>query len=275
MAGVALAAAWAWTAAAQESEEALKKGAGTKAYAEAHPQGAAAAPLRGRMVPLAEFESQANVYLSLPQDAPTGGIVLIHEWWGLNDHIKGLADGFAADGYVALAVDLYDGKTAATAQEAEQLMKSVNDKGALVQLVAAVRYLKEEPRVRVPKVGVVGWCMGGGYALKAAIDYPRIDACAMFYGPVEEDPARLAMIRAPVLGIFGKADQWIRREAVERFRAALKANQHPATIVLYEADHAFANPSSPNYNGTYAADARKRVREFFAANLVVRGEGEE
>src|SRR5271156_1227015 len=140
-------------------------------------------------------------YLALPSG---GGkhpaIIVIHEWWGLNDWVKQQADKFASQGYVALAVDLYRGKAAANADEAHQLMRGLPDDRGLRDLEAAFAYLSSRPDVDAGKIGSIGWCMGGGWSLKLGVDQPKLAAVVLNYGMLPTDPAAIAKIKAPVLG---------------------------------------------------------------------------
>lgn len=208
----------------------------------------------------------ARAYLSLPAGAgPHPGIVVIHEWWGLNGHIEHWADRLASAGWAALAVDLYDGKVATDRDAAMAAMKSVEPARALAVLGEGLKLLADDPRIEAPVRAVIGWCFGGGYALQAAQSFPDLDGAVMFYGQFEPDPARLRPIRARVLGIFGDRDQGIPRAEVDRLEAALKEAGVTAEIRHYDADHAFANPSNPKYDERNAADAWARVLAFLEA----------
>ncbi|MBP7148082.1 MAG: dienelactone hydrolase family protein [Acidobacteria bacterium] len=223
--------------------------------------------LQGQMVSIGEGEAQA--YLSLPAKAaaPLPAIVVIHEWWGLNDHIKHWADRLAAAGYAALAVDLYGGKTATTPDDAMAAVKEVDDENALATLKQAHRFLAEDKRVRADKQGVIGWCFGGGWSLQDALHQPDLDAVVMYYGRVVTDPAELKRIKAPLLGVFANQDQSIPPAKVDEFEKALKAAGVSAKILRYDAKHAFANPSNPVYDEKSAAAAWEKVSAFFAKNL--------
>lgn len=210
-----------------------------------------------------------RAYLSLPEgaSAPLPAVVVIHEWWGLNDHMRHWTDRLAADGYAALAVDLYGGKAATTPDEAMALMKSVDEGKAKAVLAAAHRFLREDPRISAPKRGVIGWCFGGGWALQTAIAESDLDAAVIYYGRLTTDSTALAKIHAPVLGIFADRDQGIPPAAVEDFAEAMRAAGKSIEIHRYDADHAFANPSGARYDTKAAADAWEHVRGFFAARL--------
>jgi carboxymethylenebutenolidase len=211
----------------------------------------------------------ARAYLSLPRGAtaPTPGIVVIHEWWGLNQHIQHWADRLAGLGYAALAVDLYGGTVATTPDEAMAAMKAVDEGNARRILAAAVDFLAADSRVQAPRRGVIGWCFGGGWSLQTAIDHPQLDAAVIYYGRPETDAARLGRIEAKVLGVFARQDKGIANEAVDKLEQDLKKAGVAVEIHRYDADHAFANPSSPRYQEAAAEAAWKEVVDFLDATL--------
>jgi carboxymethylenebutenolidase len=210
-----------------------------------------------------------RAYLSLPEGAtgPVPGIVVIHEWWGLNPHIEHWADRLASAGYAALAVDLYSGKVATTPDEAMASMKAVDDKAAATTIAAALELLASDPRIQAPKTGVIGWCFGGGWSLQTAIAHPGLDAAVIYYGHLESDPAVLGPIKAALLGIFGTRDTGIPPADVDAFDAALTTAGVAHALHRYDADHAFANPSGPRYDEPDAADAWSKVLAFLEQHL--------
>ena len=215
--------------------------------------------------------SGARGYLSLPagKTPPLGGIVVVHEWWGLNDHVKHWADRLAAEGYAALAIDLYGGVVATTPDAALAAMKGVDEAKSRATLLAAHRFLAEDPRVRATRRGCIGWCFGGSKSLALALAAPDLDACVVYYGSqLVTDPAQLAGLHAPLLCVFGSRDKSIPAEKIKAFDAALTAANKPHEILTYDAEHAFANPSNEKaYNSAHAADAWEHVRKFFAQHL--------
>ncbi|MCA9691007.1 MAG: dienelactone hydrolase family protein [Nannocystaceae bacterium] len=236
------------------------------AFKALHEHTTAAAPrARGEMLEIAG----ARAYLSLPEDAspPLPAVLVIHEWWGLNDHIKHWADRLAADGYAALAIDLYGGEVATTPDEAMALMKAVDEARAREVLTAAHRLLGEDPRIGATRRGVIGWCFGGGWSLQHAIATPDLDAAVIYYGRLVTDEAALARIHAPLLGVFADQDQGIPPAAVEEFRAAVERAGKSIELHRYPANHAFANPSSARYQQDAAADAWAKVRAFLQRTL--------
>jgi carboxymethylenebutenolidase len=211
-------------------------------------------------------------WLSWPTDSVPGdlpALIVIHEWWGLNDNIRQKSERLAGEGYVTLAVDLYRGKTGATPKEAMQLMQSLDqDKGAgRENLAAAYDYLANV--VRSEKVGVIGWCLGGQWSLQASLRLPEeLDAAVIYYGNVTDDKAQLATLKMPILGLFAAKDPVVPLPSVIAFRDALKELGKPADIQIYsEARHGFANPSGTAYDPEAAADAWQRTTAFLGEHL--------
>ncbi|MFN0007850.1 MAG: dienelactone hydrolase family protein [Planctomycetota bacterium] len=225
----------------------------------------AAPPSKGTMVEIAK----SKAYLSLPEGAkaPMPAVVVIHEWWGLNDHVKHWADRLAADGYAAVAVDLYGGTVATTPDEANAEMKKVDPARSKEILLAALAFLKDDPRVQATKRGSIGWCFGGKMSLQLALAAPDLDAAVMYYGHPELDPMKLEPMMAPLLGIFGTKDSSIPPKMVEKFQNALTEAKKEHTIFSYEAQHAFANPSNPKYDEENAGKAWIEVRKFLEKHL--------
>lgn len=222
-------------------------------------------PARGVMVQLGE----ARAYLSLPErgEPPFPGVVVVHEWWGLNEHIKYWSDRLAAEGYAALAVDLFGGKVATNRDSAMAYVRAVDDEGALAIMHAAHEFLATDPRIRATRRGCIGWCFGGGWALQQALTTPDLDAAVIYYGRLVTDVERLRAIQAPVLGVFGNRDRGIPPQMVDEFAEALVKAGVEHHILRYDAEHAFANPSNPNYDRQAAASAWMEVRAFLAGNL--------
>ncbi|WP_437597901.1 dienelactone hydrolase family protein [Sorangium sp. So ce590] len=224
-----------------------------------------APPARGQMVEVAGTQA----YLSLPRDAkpPIPALVVVHEWWGLNEHIKHWTDRLAEDGYAALAVDMYGGKVASTPDDAMAAMKAVDEAKGIETVRAAHRFLSTDARVLAPRTGSIGWCFGGAWSLKLALNEPELDAAVLYYGRLVTDPAQLKAIKAPVLGVFGNMDKGIPPEVVNEFDKALHEASVEHEVLRYDADHAFANPSGERYDTKAAADAWEKVRRFLAAKL--------
>ncbi len=195
------------------------------------------------------------------------GLVMIHEWWGLNDNIKAEADKYGRLGYNVLAVDLF-GKVAVTPDEAKQLVQGVDQQAATMQLLAAADYLRALPNSN-GKVGSIGWCFGGGQSLMLALNDPRLNAAVIYYGQPVTDPQQLQKIKAPLLGHFGEADKSIALARVKEFQQALTTAHVRHTIYTYPgAAHAFANPTNTTaYNSEAAAKANKRTEAFLRKYL--------
>jgi carboxymethylenebutenolidase len=208
-------------------------------------------------------------YLARPDGTPRAGLVVIHEWWGLNDNIREMSNRLAAAGYLALAVDLYEGDVAGEPGEARTLMQALmrDEDRAGRHLGAALRWLETEGGV--DEVGSIGWCLGGAMSLRLALQMPEeLDAAVIYYGRLVTDPAELAPLRMPILGIFGAQDRGIPVESVREFEMALQALGKTHEIVIYEdADHAFANPSGTRYQPEAAADAWRRTLAFLDQHL--------
>ena len=200
---------------------------------------------------------------------PFPGLIVIHEWWGLNDWVKEQASKLADQGYVALAVDLYRGKVATTPEEAHEIMRGVPEDRAKRDLRAAFDYLAKQKNVEPLQIGAIGWCMGGGYALDVALMEPRLAADVINYGHLATDPESLKQINAPILGIFGGKDRGIPVEDVKKFEQSLKQAGKKIEIIIYpDAGHAFENPNNKGgYRADDAADAWKKTVDFLASNL--------
>jgi len=200
---------------------------------------------------------------------PFPALVVIHEWWGLNDWVKEQASKLADEGYITLAVDLYRGKVATTPDAAQQLMRDAPDERADQDLHMAVEFLKSQSDVKKDRIGAIGWCMGGGYALDVALQEPSLAADVINYGELQADPADLKKIKAPILGIFGGVDRSIPQSDVNKFAQQLKSFGKSIDVHIYpEAGHAFENPNNTaGYRKDDADDAWKRTVEFLAANL--------
>jgi carboxymethylenebutenolidase len=200
---------------------------------------------------------------------PFPAIVIIHEWWGLNDWVKEQASKFADEGYVTLAIDLYRGKVATTPEEAHEIMRGVPEDRAVRDLVAASAYLRGLKQVNPAKVGSIGWCMGGGYSFDLAVNDPKLAAAIINYGHLATEPETLKKINAPILGIFGGKDRGIPVDDVNKFAEELKKLGKTVEVKIYpDAGHAFENPNNKQgYRADDAADAWQRQVKFFAQYL--------
>jgi len=212
--------------------------------------------------------SQAQGYLAVPQKYASGVIVL-QEWWGLNENIKEMARSLAAEGYVVLAVDLFNGRVGKDANEARELSSKVrnNRVGAITNMKAAVGYLKNQNNVDKEKIASMGWCFGGGMSLQLALN-EKLAATVIYYGNLETDKIKLSVIKWPVLGIFGDKDTSIPIDTVKKFEVALNELNIDNEIHIYEGvGHAFANPSGANYAPEQTKDAWEKTLRFLERNL--------
>lgn len=203
--------------------------------------------------------------LAVPAKTPAPAVLLVHEWWGLNDEIKTMAAEFAKEGFLALAVDLYEGKVASDPTTAQTLMNGVDPAKAIETLSVWVNWLKADSR-STGKVGTIGWCFGGGWSLNASIANP-VDATVIYYGRVDRDADDLKGLKGPVLGQFAEQDQWINKEMVDGFEATMKQDGKALEVHWYSANHAFANPTGDNYDKEDAQIAWKRTLDFLRKNL--------
>ena len=200
------------------------------------------------------------------------GVLVIHEWWGLNDQIKDEAKKLAAEGYAVFAIDLYDGEIAADAKRAGELAGSVRGKPevALAKMKSALDFLAAQPEVQGDNLASLGWCFGGGFsALEGTAGDPRLKATVIYYGTPITDAKQLSRMKRPVLGIWGEDDQSIPVANVEAFEAALKKQGTPVKFHIYPgAGHAFANPTRGDaYRPEATADAWSKTLRFLSEQL--------
>ena len=208
-------------------------------------------------------------YFARPEGAgPFPGVIVIQEWWGLNDNIRSMADRLAGEGYMALAVDLYEGEVATDREGAMKLATAARDQPERLEdnLRQAAKYLKG---FGATSIGSIGWCFGGGWSLRTGLLLgDDLDAAVIYYGRVITDPAELAPLTAPVLGLFGELDGGIPVESVREFESAMKEAGKSASIHIYPgANHAFANPSGQRYDDEAATDAWAKTLAFFGEHL--------
>jgi carboxymethylenebutenolidase len=200
---------------------------------------------------------------------PFPAIIVIHEWWGLNDWVKDEAGKLAGEGYVALAIDLYRGKVATTPEMAHEIMRGVPEDRAKRDLHAAFEFLQSQPDVKKDRIGAIGWCMGGGYSLDVALQEPTLAADVINYGHLATDTEALKKINAPILGLFGGQDHGITPDDVHKFEAAMKQLGKKIEVKIYDdAGHGFENPNNKDgYRAADTADVWQRTIGFLAANL--------
>ncbi|KKD39991.1 MAG: dienelactone hydrolase family protein [Limnoraphis robusta] len=211
-------------------------------------------------------------YLARPTEAKESlpALIVIHEWWGLNDNIKSMTSRLAGEGYVALAVDLYGGEVADNPEKARELVTAArnNEQPLKNNIRQAYQYLSQDKKA--PKIASIGWCFGGTWSLNTALLFPEeLDATVIYYGGgIETNPNQLKALKMPILGIFAELDNNPSVETVRQFEAALKQVGKSPEIYIYEnADHAFANPSGTRYNAEAAEDAWKKTITFLNQHL--------
>ncbi len=222
----------------------------------------------GEMVKVPSNGTQIDGFLAVPDTlSRSPGVVVIQEWWGLVPHIKDVAERFAHEGFVALAPDLYHGRSTTEPDEANKLMLDMKRDVAARDLRGAVSYLAEHPMC-TGKVGVVGFCLGGGLALLAACGNPQVAACVDFYGVLPGGQPECDKLAAPVLGLFGGEDPWMPPDAVEQLRDQLRQMGKTVETVIYpNAAHAFFNDTGDAYDPEAARDAWQRTLDWFRRYL--------
>jgi carboxymethylenebutenolidase len=231
---------------------------------------AATAAFAQQPVTFPSGSSPGQGLLYLPHSAGRHpALVVIHEWWGLNDWIKQEAAGYAAQGYVVLAVDLYHGKVANDPDLAHELMRGLPQDQGVRDLTSAVDWLAARKDVDPHRIGAVGWCMGGTYAMLLAVNAPALKAVAVNYGALPTDKSSLEQIHASILGNFGGLDRGITPDSVHAFGTAMRSLGKPVDAKIYaDAGHAFENPTNAGgYRPADAADALGRIDRFFQQEL--------
>lgn len=213
-----------------------------------------------------QYTGAAKGLYAYPEvDGEYPGVIMIHEWWGLNDHIKEMAHLLAGQGYRVLAVDLYNGNVATTREEAQQYRNALVPEEAIANMKDASAFLRERGAT---KMASLGWCFGGGQSLQFSLSGEPLDATVIYYGNLVTDQAQLASLNSPVLGIFGAEDTGIPVDQVNEFDAALDAANIENDINIYPGvGHAFANPSGANYAPEQTKDAWAKTLAFLQEHL--------
>jgi carboxymethylenebutenolidase len=202
-----------------------------------------------------------------PDIEAESAVVLIHEWWGITDHVRDIAGRYAKEGYLCVAPDLFRGKLAKNADEASKLMHDLALDDAMDTISSAIAEI--EHSFAVDQIGITGYCMGGTFALRAACELEELAAAAPFYGDIPEEDV-LARLTVPTLFIAGSRDKWITPEKVAGLKEAAQKNDLPVEVVSYDADHAFFNDTRPEvYDAKAATDAWRRVLAHFRKYLTV------
>lgn len=223
----------------------------------------------GSMIEYTRNGKRVGAYLATPKaPKPSPAVIVIQEWWGLNDHIKDVTERYAREGYVGLAPDLYHGKVTADPNEAGKLMGALNREEAIKDLLGGVEHLKGMKAVRRDRIGVTGFCMGGSFALLLPCRTKDVKAAAPYYGEIP-DEATLKNLACPILYVYGDADFWITKDEVKRLAATLKKLKKLAEVKTYPgAPHGFFNDTRKDvYRETEARDAWRRTLDLFAEHL--------
>jgi len=250
-----------------ETQQAYKLEASTPAFAAMHPSPIVANPenLLGKMMSFdAADGKQANAYFIAAKKKTNKYLIVIQEWWGLNDNVKMESDKYYTDlGDVnVIAVDMYDGKVAATPDSAMKLMRGA-DMGRMTAIIqGAIKYAGSKASIYS-----VGWCFGGMWSLQTAIlAGPQAKGTVMYYGRPETNMDKLKSIQCDIIGFFGNLDQSPSPAMVNDFEKNMKEARKNLAVNRYEAGHGFANPSNPTYNAAAKEDAYTKAIAFFKAH---------
>ncbi len=214
---------------------------------------------------LTTSQGATTAYVARPHEDVGAGVLLIQEYWGINEHIRDLAGRFANEGYLCVAPDLYRGRLAADKDEAAAMMQALRIEDGMEMIRKAMDAAKET--YQVERFAIIGFCMGGTFALRAACEIPELKAAAPFYGDVPAEDV-LKKLKVPTLFIAGERDAWINPQKVNGLKEVAKKHDLPVEVVSYAADHAFFNDTRPQvYDAEAAADAWRRVLELFKKHL--------
>lgn len=239
-----------------------------KAFVNAHlnPEPLTFTATTGAWVTLKTTDGTDAKVFEVKSSKPTTNVIfMIHEWWGLNEYIQREAEQLqqSLPSTTVIALDLYDGKVAKDREAAGKYMGEVNKERCEAIIRAAIVHAGTNA-----KIGTIGWCFGGGWSMQATLlAGKQAAACVLYYGMPETDIAKLKTLHADVLGVFGKKDKWINPEVVAKFEKDMKQAGKKLTVKSYDADHAFANPSNPQFDKAATEDARKITLEFFKGRL--------
>ena len=208
-----------------------------------------------------------TAHVARPDTDSAAAVILIQEWWGINDHIRDIAGRYASEGFLCIAPDLYRGKLAKSAEEAGRMMKELAIDDGMETIAAAIATAKA--KFNLSKLAITGYCMGGTFAFRAACELPELAAAAPFYGDIPEDNV-LKDLKVPTLFIAGERDAWINPQKVNSLKETARKYDLPVEVVSYDADHAFFNDTRPEvYDAEAAADAWRRVLDLFRKQLAV------
>lgn len=221
--------------------------------------------MKNEILSFGTSKGATTAYVAMPENPDQKAVILIHEWWGLNDHIKDIADRYAAEGFIAIAPDLYRGRIAANSEEAGTMMKALEIEDGLDTITNSIEAARST--YGLSHFGITGFCMGGTFALRAACELEGISAAAPFYGDIPDEEI-LKKLKTPTIFISGTRDAWINAEKVAELEEATEKYELPIHTVKYEADHAFFNNTRPEvYDETAARDAWALVTGFFNDKL--------
>ena len=221
--------------------------------------------MRTETLSFASGYGESTAFVALPEDTNSKAVIIIHEWWGLNDHVKDIAGRYADEGFIGIAPDLYRGRIAANPDEASKMMHDLAVEDGLGTIKACIDSASEE--FDVTHFGITGYCMGGTFALRAACSLEGLSAAVPFYGDIPEEEL-LSQLRIPTTFISGTRDGWINPEKVAAMEDVVERYELPLVSVKYDADHAFFNNTRPEvYDDTAARDAWALAIAFFKENL--------
>jgi len=222
--------------------------------------------MKTEILNLSTSKGATTAVVARPDKETTAAVVLIHEWWGINDHVRDIAGRYASEGFLCIAPDLFRGKSTKDSQEAAKVMHELDTVDGMETIRQAV--MESKHTYKVQKIGITGYCMGGTFALSGACEIEELAAAATFYGDIPEEKV-LAKLKVPTIFFAGTRDAWISPEKVNVLKEAAHKYNLPVEVVSYDADHAFFNDTRPEvYNAAAAADAWQRVLKFFREHLV-------
>ncbi|WP_018290377.1 dienelactone hydrolase family protein [Verrucomicrobium sp. 3C] len=228
--------------------------------------------LRGAMVRLSDFGTDDVAYLSIPDSPPVGAVVLVPGMWGLDDRIKLCADRLARQGFVALAVDLFNGQVPTDTRMAADLERSLRGESSFRVIRAGIRFVRESPRFRTDRVALMGWEIGAGFVLELLLTEKGIDAGVLFYGPLELDRGKLAKLKAPVCGLYGDRDPSIPKEELLRFTKIVEEEHKPFDLHVFPAGSSFVDPRSTSFDPVSAEAAWNIAAHFLDRHLAEGGD---
>jgi carboxymethylenebutenolidase len=224
--------------------------------------------MSGRMIEFRVNDRSARGYGAIPSSGNGPGVVVIHEWWGLVDHIKAVVDRFASEGFVAMAPDLFHGEATRLRDRAGSLMMMMSIDEAERDLAGAIFSVLDNPATSSRKIGVIGFSMGGALALQAATKSPAVGGCVVFYGLHPNVHPNLARLEAPVLGLYAERDRTISPEYVRNLEQKMRQLGKRIDIHVYPADHGFFNDTrKETFDDDAAADAWQRTLDFLRRHL--------